>query len=371
MIKIFSDEKCDIEDLKSLYMLSDDLICTAGADGYFKRINPAFLKVLGYSYEELLSKPIVEFLIPEIGHDSVDAIKRVASGEVVTNYENCYRRKDGTPVFISWSARAKDGVIYGIGRDISLLKEAQKKLDDHQKNVLMDSARLSTLGELALGIGHEIKNPLSIINFISQRLKKMAFDNKLDSESAAKFSVQIDKAVTRIDNIVRGLKTLARNSEADPFIETNLSSVIEEMVDVCADQFKMNEVRLEVEELKETMINCRSSQIAQVILNLLCNSCDAVKDLEEKWVKIHFSEDCRFHYIHITDSGSGIPVHLHNTIFDTFYTSKAIGEGTGLGLPISKKIIEAHGGKLFVDTNCAHTRFTFSIAKACRAFNAA
>lgn len=357
-------KKREDEDLRCLFNLSADLLCVAGTDGFFKRLNPTFERLLGYTSVEILSKPFYDFIHPDDKQSTFNEIQKLGRGQLLISFGNRYRCKDGAYIWLSWNAKAVGDKIYAIGRDITLVKKTEDALAEQQKKILLNSAKLCSLGEMALGIGHEIKNPVTIINLMSIQLKRLAKGGQPDMDAISKFANKIEHASLRIDKIVNGLKTLARNGEGDSLQDANLQTIIEEMVEVACEHLKKNQVEIKVIKLNhDPIVECRSSQIAQVLLNLICNSCDAVKDLDERWIEINYTSDDQFYYVSVTDSGHGIPSELHSKIFDSFYTSKAIGKGTGLGLSISKKIIESHGGFLIIDSKYPHTKFVFSLIK--------
>jgi signal transduction histidine kinase len=102
-------------------------------------------------------------------------------------------------------------------------------------------------------------------------------------------------------------------------------------------------------------------QIAQVLLNLIRNSCDAIERGAEKWIRIAVTRLPDSIEISVSDSGRGIPENVREKIFQPFFTTKEVGRGTGLGLSVSKGIVEAHGGTITLDTKSTHTRFVVTL----------
>jgi signal transduction histidine kinase len=114
-------------------------------------------------------------------------------------------------------------------------------------------------------------------------------------------------------------------------------------------------------EFNGTEIACRPIELGQVFINLLNNSFDAISDLEEKviWIKIHqIQNSIRISFI---DSGKGIPQEIERRMFDPFFTTKPVGKGVGIGMSISKKIIEMHRGTIQVDRNSPFTKIDITI----------
>jgi signal transduction histidine kinase len=115
---------------------------------------------------------------------------------------------------------------------------------------------------------------------------------------------------------------------------------------------------------KSLRIDCRPTEISQVLLNLLNNAVDAVQPLAEKWVELQVRSAGKDVEISVMDSGKGIPEKIRDKVGQPFFTTKVVGHGTGLGLSISRGIVEAHGGHLNLDTQCEHTRFVVTLPKA-------
>jgi C4-dicarboxylate-specific signal transduction histidine kinase len=111
----------------------------------------------------------------------------------------------------------------------------------------------------------------------------------------------------------------------------------------------------------ELKVSCRKVQLSQVIINLICNSVDAVKDLSESWIKINVLPMTEKVQIQVIDSGNGIEPSVLKKLFQPFHTTKEAGKGTGLGLSISKNIVESHQGELRYQLNNGNTSFVMEL----------
>ena len=116
-------------------------------------------------------------------------------------------------------------------------------------------------------------------------------------------------------------------------------------------------------DLGDILLECRPTQMAQVLLNLLTNAFDAVEKLEEKWVRIEARDGGETVEFAVVDSGAGLPEGIRDKVLQPFFTTKAVGKGTGLGLSIATGIIESHHGTLDVDTEAPNTRFVIRLPK--------
>ena len=188
----------------------------------------------------------------------------------------------------------------------------------YQEAMMIQASKLSSLGEMAGGIAHEINNPLAIISARTGVLQTLCAEAKLDREAAKIELEKIDKTVFRIAKIVRGLKTFSRSADKDPMIGIPLPEIIEETLSLCHERFKTNGVNLTVGEVPDVFIRCRATQISQVLINLLNNSYDAIETLPEKWVKVELDAGSERARIRIVDSGLGIPLEIRDKILNPF-----------------------------------------------------
>jgi len=284
--------------------------------------------------------------------------------------EKRYIHKDGRTVWIHLSVsviRNKDGsprfYISQI-QDINELKETQKSLLNH--------SRFVALGELSASMAHEINNPLTVINLHATIMEQMLNEKMIEPQVLLKYAKKITDTVGRINRIVGSLKKFARKSHSDDAFETvNLHSLVQESLGLCQEKFKSYGIRLEIDIDPGIEIHCNQIEISQVIINLINNSFYAVKDLKDKWVRVTSSAKESCFELRFTDSGLGIPSPLKDKIMDAFFTTKPPGEGSGLGLSISKNIIQMHKGVLFLDQNATNTSFVIELPLlACQASKA-
>lgn len=243
------------------------------------------------------------------------------------------------------------------------LQNSHTELEETQLK-LVNSAKMAALGTMAGGIAHEINNPLAIIIGHADILYKLKDTSEINIDNVKVRSKKVLDTAFRIAKIVKSLKSMSRESEGDPFVATSMSSIIDETLEICSERARNFGIKIEISEIPSTaIVECQPVQISQVILNLVNNSCDAIDELSEKWVRIEIKDYDHRIELFVTDSGRGIPKEYQETLFRPFHTTKSAGKGTGLGLSISRQIIESHGGTLNLDTTCEHTRFTIELSK--------
>jgi len=251
----------------------------------------------------------------------------------------------------------------GSARNITAEIELQTLLAEQQQRSI-HSAKMASLGEMAAGISHEINNPLTEIIGNAWQLRKAYANNEMTPEDFESALQAIEKMSRRISEIIKGMRLVSREGSSDPFRLTSLRSIIEETLVFCKTRFAQNDVDLRILQANTDIeIECRPSQISQVLLNLLNNAFDAIQSLPEKWVEIQVETGPQSIQIQVTDSGSGIPDDVAKKLMQPFFTTKEPGKGTGLGLSISRGIVDSHGGALFLDRGCAHTSFVIQLPK--------
>jgi C4-dicarboxylate-specific signal transduction histidine kinase len=219
---------------------------------------------------------------------------------------------------------------------------------------------------MAGNIAHEINNPITMIQTRARQLEFFQSKGKLTTEKINEISSAIISTTNRITRIVKGLRTVSRDSDKDPFQLEVLRDLLDQALELAQQKLKMAEISLQiVDELKPGQeISCRGTAIAQLLVNLINNAKDAICEFEEKWIEIRLLQKGEFVEIWVTDSGSGIPQDVVDKIFEPFYTTKEVGKGTGLGLSICRRLVEDHGGEFRIDQNCRNTRFIASLPVA-------
>ncbi len=231
-----------------------------------------------------------------------------------------------------------------LGKDfnnmVRQLRESREEIQRLHRTQMSRAEHLATLGELAAGLAHEIRNPLAgiagVIEIIGRDLPK---------ESPARSVLKdVRSEVLHINKIVSELLEIARPKQPD-FHEADLNATADHAVMFARDQATSRGVNLELtREADPIMIEHDAGQIHQVLLNLLLNGIQACESGGKVTLQVAQSEDTA--ELTVVDTGKGIPAEILSNIFRPFFTTK--GNGTGLGLSLARRMVEGHGGKIEV-----------------------
>lgn len=301
-------------------------------------VNKATVSMMGaVSKEDLIGKSIIDIIDPEYEERIQERIKQAKKEKrPLSNTELRMKRFDGSQFFFEGSSLSivfgnKEAVL-SIGKDITVKKAQTERL-------LQKSEKLAMLGQLAAGIAHEIRNPLTSIKGFIHLLKS----SNLDEEY---FDIVFSE-LERIDSIVGEFLVLAKPSVVT-FVEQDVKELIKDIVTLINTQSILNNVQIFVEfDSDLPMISCEKNQLKQVFLNLIKNSIEAMPEGGNIDVKVKEKEEGKIS-IKVIDQGIGIPKERMPTLGEPFYTTKE--KGTGLGLMTCFKIIEGHQGQLTIQS---------------------
>jgi len=208
---------------------------------------------------------------------------------------------------------------------------------------LLRAEKLASVGQMAAGIAHEIGNPIGIIVGLADVMKS----GPTSPEESRKFAAQIHEAAERVDRIIRDLLQFAR-PQKDEEARADVRDVLESTIQLLRPQKRFKDVEVQREVAEGPLVaEIRSSQLQQVLVNLLLNAADAMNGRGRVTVRVYRRD--RDVILEVEDQGPGVPPQDRDRIFDPFYTTKPPGEGTGLGLPICAQIVEVYGGEITVD----------------------
>ena len=232
------------------------------------------------------------------------------------------------------------------------------------ENIIRIKDKMNSLGHVATGIAHEIRNPLSGINIYLNTLEKI-YDREENFEKVLEILGELQSASNKIESVVRGVMNFSKPS-GPKLVLTNINKPVKEAIKLSSVTLRKSGIKVE-KALYEDLPLCHTDPnlIEQVILNLITNAVEAMKNKEgTKRIKITSSMENDLILVGVSDSGPGVPLDLKDKIFDPFYTTK--NGNTGIGLSLNLRIITDLGGSLDVSTNKwggAEFRFEIPIAK--------
>ncbi|MET0007128.1 MAG: PhnD/SsuA/transferrin family substrate-binding protein [Candidatus Thiodiazotropha sp. 6PLUC9] len=269
--------------------------------------------------------------------------------------DDVFWRKDSTSFPVEYSStpiRDEGGKTVGsvvVFRDITRRKNAEEKAQKHQIE-LARAGRLSTLGEMASGIAHELNQPLTAISTNAQASMRILESDRTNINVCVDVMEKIAAQADRAGEIIRQLRRLVRKEPLEN-AEVDVNDLVNAVAVLIRPDINRAEVRLELDMQKPLpKVLAQPIQIEQVILNLARNAIEALAEVSERERILHIvtREDSKESIrLWVRDNGPGIKAELESTLFDPFVTSKS--DGMGLGLSISYGIIEAHGGKLSIN----------------------
>lgn len=354
-----------------LRLLSDnatDVIWTVDMDMGLTYVSPSVTRLLGFTEEEAMARTMKQAYTNEAYEKALQifaeemAVEYSGQGDPARSriMELELIRKDGNVVPVEGNfcfirdPKGKAVGILSIMRDITerkrtelALKEAYKDLQS-SKDQVIQSEKLAAIGLLASGVAHEILNPLNILSMKLQMLEMTP-----QSENDLKQSMEICRnQIDRIVGIVSGLRKFSRMPEKKLSLK-KIEVLIDDVLSLIAPRIKVEGIHVEVQyappELPPVCMD--EASMEQVLFNILSNAMDAMRDREEKKLRISAAGKNGDVLITISDTGHGIKNENLLRLFDPFFTTKDPDKGTGLGLSISYGIIKDHKGRIWAENN--------------------
>jgi PAS domain S-box-containing protein len=381
--KQIADREHAEEDLRSIeekhrviVEAANDAMVSMDEMGDILLANPATSRIFGYDLVEIVGKPMT-MLMPEMMRKlHRNGFKRyLDTGKRHVNWQGVEvtaQRKDGQefPVEVSFGELTSDGhkVFTGFIRDISERKQAEDQLRASERNLQTTQAelarvsRLTTMGELAASIAHEVNQPLTaVINNASACLRLLA-NNNLEPEVLRRALSGIIADGTRASAVLARIRGFIKKEPAEKS-ELDINEVIQEVLVLAGRELYEHQV-LPDHQLKADLPSVLADrvQLQQVLLNLIMNGIEAMAAVSDRprllglQSRIDESGDV---LVAVSDSGTGIGLEL-DRVFTPFFTTKA--NGMGMGLSISRSLIEGHGGRLWAAPNSPHGAvFSFTL----------
>ncbi|WP_026564639.1 PAS domain-containing sensor histidine kinase [Bacillus sp. UNC41MFS5] len=339
-INIERELKRTREQYKLITENANDMIKVYSKDGKIIYASPSHEAGIGYTPDQLIGKTVYDLILPE----EIDHFKKVYQRLIETKEPQLLQtqiKTGGNEVIYSETTISP---IFNEQGEIDSYVTVGRNITDRIKNddALRNLDRLSIIGQLAAGVAHEIRNPLTSLKGFSKLLKD-TMNNKKQDEYLSIIMNELD----RIDIIVNEFMSLAK-PQAIQFEQESLHTILESTVNILHPQALLHNVQIKnLYRKNDIFLNCNPNQLKQVFVNFLKNAIESmpfggsvnihVQRMEGNYVQIRFS-----------DEGMGIDNELMRFLGTPFYTTK--DKGIGLGLTVSNKIIQEHNGTMNIES---------------------
>ena len=346
------------EQVEGFFTMSQDLLCVAGFDGYFKRVNGSWTRVLGYTPEELLAEPHVNLVHLEDREATIAQLTSLRAGGLMNSFENRYRCKDGSYKWLLWTAIAKpdEEIIYAVARD-----NTDRKLIEQQTQ---DTLRMRN--DFVSFVTHQLRTPLSGIKWMLE----LAAEGT-DPDEKTSYIQDAHESADRLIGLVNDLLDASRleSGKLRVVLEAvNLRTLTGDVLDDVTTLVREKGHTVTVDSATDLPdVTSDPQLLRQVVMNLLSN---AIKYTPPGGrIAIRMGLDGRNLRWSIHDSGIGIPKASAARLFEKFFRADNVHtvdtEGTGLGLYLVRLIVERFGGTVTCESEEGRgTTFAFTLPRA-------
>ncbi|WP_010219202.1 hybrid sensor histidine kinase/response regulator [Sphingomonas sp. PAMC 26621] len=369
--KLATDVSRRTAERNQLWEASPDLLVMLDFEGVFREVNPAWTALLGYLPDELVGQQVDSLVHPDDVLLTERALRDASTGPLPV-FENRYRHKDGSYRQISWvSAPDQDlGMIYATGRDMSAAREAQLALH-HAEDQLRQSQKVEAVGQLTGGVAHDFNNLLTVIRGTVDLLRR----SDLTEEKRTRYIDAIADTADRAAKLTSQLLAFARRQTLKPMVfdvRNNIVNLKEMLATLTGARIA---IKLEAPE-EPCLVNADPGQLDTAIVNMAINARDAMNGEGRlsiavtcvsmiPAVRAHDAVSGDFVAVSITDTGTGVPPEQIDHIFEPFYTTKGVGQGTGLGLSQVFGFTKQSGGEIAVASRAGEgTTFTLYLPRS-------
>ncbi|ACB27184.1 PAS domain S-box protein [Methylobacterium radiotolerans] len=353
-----------------IWHVSRDMLGVADANGVWVSINPAWHRILGWDYHDIVGKTSEWLEHPDDRERTRAEVAHLAAGGLTLAFENRFRARDGSYRTLSWTAVPVEGLLYCVSRDVTLEKERAETLLQAEE-ALRQSQKLEAVGQLTGGVAHDFNNLLTVIKSSTDLLKRP----DLTEDRRVRYIAAISDTVDRAAKLTGQLLAFARRQALRPEVFDAGRSVksIGEMVETLTGARIAVSIRVGDEPCH---IHADPSQFDTALVNMAVNARDAMDgegrlDISVEAVGIvpamrsHPAMVGDYVRIALSDTGSGIPAEQIDRIFEPFFTTKGVGQGTGLGLSQVFGFAKQSGGEVKVESEVGRgTTFALYLPRA-------
>tara|TARA_A100000171_G_scaffold52642_1_gene72117 strand:+ start:2205 stop:3275 length:1071 start_codon:yes stop_codon:yes gene_type:complete len=341
------------------FKLSPDLLCIAGFDGFFKRINPAVSRLLGYTDEELLSRPINEFIHPLDQHLTSQYRESIKKGNPLLNFENRYIKKNGEIVWLAWTSMPlyEEALVYAIAKNIT----HKKKLEE-ERNALL--ANLSVMNEelknLSFTTSHDLREPVNNIFAILHLLDTSEIKNPETIRLIELLKTTSESLEAKMN---KHLDALSKNAKISVLIEdVSLTETLESVQKSINTLIENSGAVFKIDFSAFNTLSFNKSYLESIFLNLITNSIKYAKPNVLPIISIESRKVDEVKRLVFTDNGIGFDKDkVKDRIFGLSQTFSTRPEGKGIGLYLVHTRMTSLGGHISVESKINEgTEFTLS-----------
>jgi PAS domain S-box-containing protein len=326
--------------------MSPDLLAAAGFDGLLKHFNDAWEHQLGWTRQELATRPYLEIVHPDDRRETERQIARLAQGETVTEYVCRMLCRDGSIRWMAWSGGPGDEAFYIVGRDVSDRRVMEHELAQRAERLQGTNAELQ---DFAYTASHDLSEPLRMVASFLGLLERRSGD-MLDEAGREYLRHALDGAA-RMRHLIDDLLLYSRVANEEPRRQqVDLNALVAEVLDVLTPAIEEEGAAVHVDRLPT--LEAEPTQIAQLLQNLIGNAVKFHRPGVAPTVRVTARRTLGACVVTVADDGIGIPDADQERIFAMFTRLHRREEyaGTGIGLAICRRIAERHGGRIYVES---------------------
>ena len=335
-------------DLELFFSLSHDFLCIAGFDGYFRKINPAFIKLMGYTQEELFSHPISHFVHPLDKVNTAETRKKVLEGIPLVHFQNRYITKSGEVVWLTWTSVPvpEKELIYAISKNITHLKKLEE--DRHFRIKDLTSVN-SGLTKLSYTTSHDLRAPVN--NLIS--LIELLDLTKIEDEENLLYLEMLEKSVLKLKTTLNDqVDHLRENQLLKPGVEqVILKEVVGNIIDSLGTIIQNTGTKFEIQFSEIEVLQVNKFYLHSIFLNLITNSIKYSKPNIAPIISIVSKRYSSGTHIEYSDNGIGMDLEENgNNLFELHEVFTEHHDSKGIGLFLVKSYMNSLGGKIKVSS---------------------
>ena len=331
-------------DLEPFFSLSEDYLCIAGFDGYFREINPAFIKAMGYSREELFASPISHFVHPDDRQNTAETRAPILKGKPLLHFQNRYITKTGEIIWLTWTSIPIPGkeLIYAISKNITHLKKLEEDRHFRIKDLTLTNSGLT---QLSYTTAHDLRSPvnnvISLINLLDL--------SKIEDEENLLYLELLSKSVQKLkDTLNDQVDHLKENRLLKPGLEqVNVKEILQTIIDSLRSLIENSNTIFEIDFGDVEFLEVNKYYLHSIFLNLITNAIKYSKPGISPVISIAAKRTQTGTQIQISDNGIGLDMEKNgNKLFELHQVFTDQKDSKGIGLYLVKSYMNSLGGEI-------------------------